>query len=85
CKAPYVRESPIKLGLTLEEEYPIKANGTLFVIGRVQEIFVPDEAVADTGHVDHEMLKTLTAVGLDIYQQSTNSVRLSYARPGHNT
>ncbi len=85
CKAPYVQESPIKIGLTLEEEYPIKANGTLFLIGRVQEIFVPDEAVGDTGHVDHEILKTLTAVGLDVYQQSTNSVRLSYARPGHNT
>ncbi|WP_116107324.1 flavin reductase family protein [Lewinella sp. IMCC34191] len=85
CKAPYVKESLIKLGLTLEEEHHIRANDTLFLVGRVQEIFVPDDAVAESGHVDHEMLKTLTVAGLDIYQQSTNSVRLSYARPGHNT
>ena len=38
CKAPYVKESPIKLGLTLEEEYPITANGTIFLIGRVQDL-----------------------------------------------
>ena len=85
CKAPYVKESPIKLGLKLEEEYPIQANGTIFLIGRVQEIFVPDEAVAESGHVDHQLLKTLTVAGLDTYQQTTDSVRLSYARPGHNT
>lgn len=85
CKAPYVKESPIKLGLTLEEEHSIQANGTLFLVGRVQEIFVPDAAVADSGHVDHERLKTLTASGLDTYQRIVDPVRLPYARPGNNT
>ncbi|PPK87269.1 flavin reductase (DIM6/NTAB) family NADH-FMN oxidoreductase RutF [Neolewinella xylanilytica] len=83
CKAPYVKESRVKIGLTLEEEHHIGGNGTLFLIGRVQEIFVPDEAVAESGHVDHQLLRTLTVAGLDTYQRTTDPVRLSYARPGN--
>ena len=83
CKAPYVQESAVRIGLTLEEEHPIRANGTIFLVGRVREIFVPDVAVGESGHVDHEVLKTLTVIGLDTYQHIRSGVRLSYARPGH--
>ena len=81
CKAPYVRESPIRIGLTYEEEHPIAANGTLLIVGRVQEIFLPDEAVAESGHVDHERLQTLTVAGLDTYFTPSAPTRLDYARP----
>ena len=81
CKAPYVAESRIKIGLTLEEEHPIAANGTLFIVGRVRELFVPDGAVAESGHVDHQLLETLTVSGLDTYQRTADPVRLPYARP----
>ncbi|MEM9025143.1 MAG: flavin reductase, partial [Bacteroidota bacterium] len=39
--APYVAGSPIRLGLKFQEEHPIKANGTVLVIGRVMEVHIP--------------------------------------------
>jgi flavin reductase (DIM6/NTAB) family NADH-FMN oxidoreductase RutF len=81
CKAPYVKESRVKIGLTFEEEHHIAANDTLLIIGRVQEVFVPDEAVDDTGHVNHELLDTLAVTGLETYHRIHDGKRMSYARP----
>lgn len=81
CKAPYVREAHIRIGLTFEEEHRIAANGTSFIVGRVQEVFVPEEAVAEDGRVDHERLVTLTVAGLGTYHRPGPSTHLPYARP----
>ena len=81
CKAPYVKEARVKIGLTFEEEHHIAANGTLFIVGRVQEVFVPEQVVAEDGHIDHERLSTLTVVGLDTYFRPGPATRLPYARP----
>ena len=81
CKAPYVAEAKVRIGLTFEEEHKITGIETYFIVGRVREIFVPDEAVAPTGHVDHELLRTMSAAGLDTYHEVGKSRRLPYARP----
>ncbi|MTB52493.1 flavin reductase family protein [Lewinella sp. W8] len=81
CKAPYVAESKVRLGLTFEEEHLISGIETLFIVGRVQEVFVPDEAVLESGHVDHELLRTMSVAGLDTYHEVGKSKRLPYARP----
>ena len=39
-KAPYVKQSRIKLGCAFENEYFIKENDCIFVIGKVQHIYV---------------------------------------------
>lgn len=79
--APYVGESLIKIGCTLEEEHHIAANGTLFIVGRVVEIFVPDKAISESGGVDHELLQTLAVSGLDTYLKVSTAAQLPYARP----
>ncbi|MBB4080873.1 flavin reductase (DIM6/NTAB) family NADH-FMN oxidoreductase RutF [Lewinella aquimaris] len=81
CPAPYVQESRVRIGLTFEEEHHIAANDTLFIVGRVREIFVPDEAVEESGHVNHALLQTLAVTGLDTYHRTTGAERLPYARP----
>ncbi|TXF89915.1 flavin reductase [Neolewinella aurantiaca] len=81
CKAPYVAESKIRIGLTFEEEHKISGIETYFIVGRVREIFLPDEAVATTGHVNHELLQTMSVAGLDNYHQVGKSKRMPYARP----
>ncbi|MEM6398223.1 MAG: flavin reductase family protein [Bacteroidota bacterium] len=81
CKAPYVAESQIKIGLRLEEEHRIQANDTIFLVGAVVEVIIPDKAVAETGHVAHEQLDTMTVVGLDSYYSVEGLQRLGYARP----
>lgn len=81
CLAPYVAESQVKIGLTFEEEHKISGIETFFIVGRVQEIFLPDEAVATTGHVDHELLQTMSVAGLDHYHEVGKGKRMPYARP----
>ena len=49
-----MQESPIKLGLQLEEEHPIKANGTIFIVGKVVEILIEDRLIAEDGHIKLE-------------------------------
>lgn len=80
--APYVQESKIKIGLELVEEHHIKANGTLFLVGKIVEVILPDEAVAESGHVEHQELDTLTVTGLDTYFKNEQIARLKYPRPG---
>ncbi|MBC6994968.1 flavin reductase [Neolewinella lacunae] len=80
CKAPYVAESQVRIGLTFEEEHKIGGIETLFIVGRVQEVFVPDAAVAPTGHVDHELLATMTVAGLDTYHHPGTAQQMPYAR-----
>lgn len=79
--APYVKESKVKIGLELVEEHHIKANGTLFIVGKIVEVFLPDEAVATSGHVEHQQLDTLTVAGLDTYYKNEQLARLPYPRP----
>ena len=78
--APYVAESAIKIGLALEEEHSIAANGTRFIVGRVVEIMVPDQAVQEDGHVDHTVLDTVACSGLETYFRGEQLARFDYAR-----
>lgn len=82
CKAPYVKESHIKIGLTLAEQHEIKSNGTLFIVGKVIEVIVDEDAVLDSGHVDHAHLNPVTVAGLETYYEIGEGTRLPYARPG---
>lgn len=79
--APYVEESPIKIGLEFVEEHHISVNDTLFIVGKVVEVIVPDEAVVESGHVQHEQLQTLGVAGLDAYHRVKLQQQMPYARP----
>ena len=80
--APYVKESKIKIGLRFVEEQEIKSNGTIFMVGEIQEIILPDEFVLADGFVDIEKAKTIVISGLDSYHQTMRILRLSYSKPG---
>lgn len=82
CPAPYVQEAKVRIGLTFEEEHKITGIETYFIVGRIQELFVPDNAVAESGHIDHGLLETMTVAGLDTYHEVGMGRRLPYARPG---
>lgn len=79
--APYVKESLIKLGVKYEEEYHIKANDTIFVVGSIIETFLPQECLKDDGYVDLEQAGTVAVSGLDSYHITRRLARLSYAKP----
>ena len=80
-KAPYVKESKIKIGLKFLEEHEIKSNGTIFIVGEIVELVVPEEVIAKTGYVDIEKVETIVISGLDSYHETKRIARLSYAKP----
>jgi flavin reductase (DIM6/NTAB) family NADH-FMN oxidoreductase RutF len=81
-KAPYVKESKIKIGLKFVEENEVKFNGTIFIIGEIQEIVLPDDAILSDGYLDIEKAGTIAISGLDNYHETKRIARLSYAKPG---
>jgi flavin reductase (DIM6/NTAB) family NADH-FMN oxidoreductase RutF len=81
-KAPYVKESTIKIGLKFVEEQEIKFNGTIFIVGEILEVILPDDVVGGDGFVDIEKAETVAISGLDSYHETKRIARLSYAKPG---
>jgi flavin reductase (DIM6/NTAB) family NADH-FMN oxidoreductase RutF len=83
-KAPYVLESPIKIGLTLEEAIPIKANNTILVVGRVQEILLDPSFISETGAINLGLARTILVHGLETYYKAEKIGELPYAKPNLN-
>ncbi len=80
-KAPYVQQSHLKFGMRMEERIDLKINGTILMIGRIAETFVPEECIGQDGFVDIEKAGTVTVSGLDSYHTTRKLSRLSYAKP----
>ena len=78
--APFVKECSIKIGLSFVEEYPIKANNTILVIGKVEHLIVPENIIEDSGHLNIHEANTLTMSGLDTYFKTEKLGRMAYAR-----
>lgn len=79
--APYVGESSIKFGLQFKEKVPFNINNTLFVIGQIQEIYLPKNIVQDDGFVDLHAASSVTNSGLDSYHVVLKGKRFPYAKP----
>ena len=80
--APYVKESGIKIGLKFVEEHEIKSNSTIFMVGEIQEVIIPDDALLNDGYLDIETAGTVGISGLDSYHNTERIARLAYAKPG---
>ena len=80
--APYVKESKIRFGMALREIIPIRSNGTYLVIGQVEELFLPEEIIADDGFTDLAAADTVACAGLDSYYLPALIGRYEYARAG---
>ncbi|MTI20515.1 flavin oxidoreductase [Fulvivirga sp. RKSG066] len=80
-KAPFVKESKIKIGLTFKEGIPIKLNGTMLMIGEIEHLIVPDEALAKNGYINLSTASTAGISGLNSYYQLNKIDDYPYARP----
>ncbi len=81
-KAPYVKESKIKIGCRFVEEHQIKTNDTIFLVGEILEIIIPDDVLMNDGYVDIEKAETIAISGLDSYHETKKISLLTYAKPG---
>ncbi|AUC14977.1 flavin oxidoreductase [Tenacibaculum sp. SZ-18] len=80
--APFVKESPVQIGLKFLEEYHIKANDTLLVVGEIQCFYVNEVMYDDRdGFLDLSKGNVATINGLDAYAIPKNNTRYEYQRP----
>ncbi|MEX1187814.1 MAG: flavin reductase [Bacteroidia bacterium] len=79
---PFVKESTVKVGLSLADEIPIKINGTHLILGKVELLEIDDSYISSDGFVDPFLAETIAGGGLDAYYSLNKLSRLSYAKPG---
>ena len=79
-KAPFVKESSIKLGMKYLESIPIERNGTILVIGEVEHIIIPDKALNNKGHIDLAKAEVAGISGLNSYYKLEKIGSFPYAR-----
>jgi len=79
--APFVKNSPIQLAMRYVEEYPIKANNTILVIGEIEKLYVPDNILEKDGFINLSKGKVASINGLDGYTIPELKTRLDYQRP----
>ena len=79
--APFVKESPVKIGMQLEDVIHIPTNDTKLIVGKVQELHIDEAFLQEDGHLALEDLPIVGGVGLDTYVQTKKLGRYSYAKP----
>jgi len=79
--APFVQQSPIKIGLKFVESVPITHNNTSLLIGEIVQVYLPENALAEDGTVDLAACDVACISGLDGYFKAEKLARYSYAKP----
>jgi flavin reductase (DIM6/NTAB) family NADH-FMN oxidoreductase RutF len=80
-KAPFVKESPLQIGMKLVREIAIDENGTSLIIGSIESVELENSACDESGYVDLEKLNLTAGVSLEGYYKPTLIARLEYAKP----
>jgi len=80
-QAPYVKESAIKLGCSYVNEYEIKENGCLLIIGAIEHVYLQDNIIHDDGWLQLDKANTVAINGLDAYALPQLLARFAYAKP----
>ncbi len=78
--APFVKESKIKIGMKIAEEILINLNKTILIIGEIQHIMLPENALLDDGSVDLNTVTDVAISGLDTYHRVAKIETFPYAR-----
>lgn len=79
--APFVQNAPVQIALDFLEEYLIKANNTLLVLGQIKHMYIKEDLLQQDGFIDLTKGQIASIVGLDGYTFPTKLVRKPYQRP----
>jgi flavin reductase (DIM6/NTAB) family NADH-FMN oxidoreductase RutF len=79
--APFVEGAPIQIAMQFVEEYNIKANNTILVIGKVVGLNIEDHLIEQDGFVNLVKGEVAAINGLDGYAIPEEKVRFGYQRP----
>jgi flavin reductase (DIM6/NTAB) family NADH-FMN oxidoreductase RutF len=80
--APFVKESPLKIGVSFVQEMDIELNGTKLIIGKIAYVSIANsEVLATDGAIDITQLKIAAVSSLDGYTVPLATERYAYAKP----
>lgn len=79
--APYVAQSPVKLGMKLASVIPIELNNTQLVIGSIEQVWLNNELIEDDGSINLTDAGIACISGLDTYLSTRRIARYAYAKP----
>ena len=79
--APFVSESPLKIGLTLQDHQPLAINGTHLIIGSVEQLSFANDVWRDDGTLDLTGMDLVCRVLLDRKHNVGPGRRFAYAKP----
>lgn len=79
--APFVKDSPIKLGCRYLNEYHIKENDTIMVIAVIEHIYYDRDIQMPDGWLQLDKAGVVAVNGLDAYASPQLLDRFHYARP----
>ncbi|WP_048331460.1 flavin reductase family protein [Bizionia psychrotolerans] len=80
-KEPFVASAPVQMHMEFVEEYDIKANGTILLIGKIKSLYIQNQLLETDGFVNLSKGKVAAINGLDGYAVPTLKQRLDYQRP----
>ena len=81
CFAPFVKEAPVQIACRYVNDYLIKENDTLLVVGAIEHLFVKNEMLLEDGYVQLDKGEVVTVNGIDGYALPQLLARFPYARP----
>lgn len=79
-KAPFVKESMLKIGLKHVESIPVKSNNTLMIVGEIEHLIIPDHAMNEQGYINLEKTNAVGISGLNTYYRLEKIGEFPYAR-----
>lgn len=79
--APFVKNSPVQLAMKFIEEYDIKANRTILVIGKIIGLYVNNNLLEYDGFINLTKAKVAAINGLDGYTIPETKTRFGYQKP----
>jgi flavin reductase (DIM6/NTAB) family NADH-FMN oxidoreductase RutF len=81
--APFVKESKIKIGLKFAGEIPIKLNKTILIIGEIEHLILPENALLENGNVNLNAVEDVCISSLDTYHEVKEIAQFPFARPNN--
>jgi len=79
--APFVKDSPIQMACKYLNEYHIKENDTILIVGNIEDLYVKDSILLEDGWIQLDLGGIVTINGLDGYAIPKLQERFPYARP----
>lgn len=77
-KAPFVKQSNLKIAMRFKEKIDIKLNGTILVIGEIEHIILPDSAI-ENDDINLASSNSVGISGLNTYYSFKKIANYPYA------